>query len=154
HLLALLTIPVLAMIYYFRRYEVTRRGMIIALVLGAAARGLVQVGVIHGVTIIAAAFDVFFVNALGLPFHTGAIFGVVLIIAAVAAIIVISRRRGWYLLHTGMLCLVFVLIGFSTYLVPMIRSRADVPIDMTNPDNTLSLVSYVQREQFGSQPLL
>ncbi len=154
HLLALLTIPVLGMVYYFRRYEVTRRGTIIAFILGCVALGLVQVGVIQGVTIIASAFDVFFVNSLGLPFDTGAIFGVLLIIGIMAGLIIYSRRRGWYLMNTGMLCLVLVMIGFSSYIVPMIRSRADVPIDMTNPDNTLSLVSYVQREQFGSQPLL
>jgi hypothetical protein len=154
HLLALLTIPVLAMIYYFRRYEVTKRGTIIAFVLGCVGLGLVQVGVIQGVTIIASVFDVSFVNSLGLPFDSGAIFGVLLIIAVMAGLIIYSKRQGWYLMNTGMLCLVFVLIGFSSYIVPMIRSRADVPIDMTNPDNTLSLVSYVQREQFGSQPLL
>lgn len=154
HLLALLTIPVLAMIYYFRRYEVTRMGTVVAFVLGCVALGLVQFGVIQGVTIIASAFDVRFVNGLGLPFDTGAIFGVLVIVALMAGLIIYSRRKGWYLMNTGMLCLVFVMLGFSSYIVPMIRSRADVPIDMTNPDNTLSLVSYVQREQFGEQPLL
>lgn len=154
HLLNLLTIPAVAMIYYFRRYEVTPIGTVVAFVLGCVALGLVQVGVIQGVTILASTLDVFFVNSLGLPFDSGSIFAVVIIVALMAGLIIYARKRNWYLLHTGLLCLVFVMIGFSSYIVPMIRSRADVPIDMTNPDNTLSLVSYVQREQFGEQPLL
>ncbi len=154
HLLNLLTIPALAMLYYFRRYEVTTQGTIVAFVLGCVALGLVQFGVIQGVTIITSAFDVFFVNSLGLPFDIGSLVGVLVIVGIVAALIIYARKKGYYLLHTGMLCLVFVMIGFSSYIVPMIRSRADVPIDMTNPDNTLSLVSYVQREQFGEQPLI
>jgi hypothetical protein len=154
HLLNLLTIPALAMIYYFRRYTVTTTGTIIAFVLGCVALAIVQFGVIQGVTIIASAFDVFFVNSLGMPFDSGALVSILLIVAVTAALIIYAKKKGYYLLHTGMLCLVFVMIGFSSYIVPMIRSRADVPIDMTNPDNTLSLVSYVQREQFGEQPLL
>lgn len=154
HLLNLLTIPAVAMIYYFRRYEVTPWGTVVAFFLGCVALGLVQFGVIQGVTILASTMDVFFVNTLGLPFDSGSIFSVILIVAVMAGLIRYAHKRNWYLLHTGLLCLVFVMIGFSSYIVPMIRSRADPPIDMTNPDNTLSLVSYVQREQFGDQPLV
>lgn len=154
HLLNLLTIPALAMIYYFKRYHVTRMGVVVAFVLGCVALAVVQFGVIQGVTIMASAFDVFFVNSLGLPFDSGSLFSILLIAAICAGVLIYAKKKGFYLLHTGILCLVFVMIGFSSYIVPMIRSRADVPIDMTNPDNTLSLVSYVQREQFGQQPLL
>jgi hypothetical protein len=154
HLLNLLTIPALAMIYYFRRYKVTAIGTAIAFVLGCVALAIVQFGVIQGVTILASGFDVFFVNSLGMPFDSGALVSILLIAGVIAALIIYAKKKGYYLLHTGMFCIVFVMIGFSSYIVPMIRSRADVPIDMTNPDNTLSLVSYVQREQFGEQPLL
>ncbi len=154
HLLNLLTIPALAMIYYFRRYEVTVMGTVIAFILGCVALAIVQFGVMQGVTILASAFDVFFVNSLGMPYDSGALVSLLLIAAAMAAVLIYAKKKGYYLLHTGVLCLVFVMIGFSSYIVPMIRSRADVPIDMTNPDNTLSLVSYIQREQFGEQPLM
>jgi hypothetical protein len=154
HLLALLCIPVLAMIYYFKRYKITRTGTIVAFVLGCVALAIVQFGVIQYVTILASVFDVMFVNSFHLPFDTGAIFALVLIAAMMAGLIIYSKKKGWYLLNTSILCLAFVMIGFSSYIVPMIRSRADTPIDMTNPDNTISLVSYVQREQFGQQPLL
>lgn len=153
HLLNLLTIPTFAMVYYYRRYKATATGSVAAFFIGVILLALVQFGVIQGVTIIASKFDVLFVNSFGMPFDVGALVGVALIIAAVIAMLMYARKKGWYLVHSGMLCLIFILIGFSSYIVPIIRSRADVPIDMTNPDNTISLVSYVQREQFGEQPL-
>jgi hypothetical protein len=94
------------------------------------------------------------VNSFGLPFDSGALTFIILLVAALVWAIRYAKRKNQYLLHTGMLCMTFIIIGFSSYLAPMIRSRADVPIDMTNPDNAISLVSYIQREQFGQQPLL
>jgi hypothetical protein len=63
------------------------------------------------------------------------------------------KRKGNYAAHTAALCLTFIIIGFSSYLAAIVRSRADTPIDMTNPDNAISLTSYIQREQFGQAPL-
>lgn len=154
HLLNLLTIPAIAMVYYFRKYEVTRMGTFIAFLVGCALLGLVQFGVLQGLPILASKFDLFFVNSMGMPFDTGAFVFIALLIAVLAWALIFLKRKGWYLAHTGMLCLIFIIIGFTSYLAPTIRSRADVPIDMTNPDNAISLVSYIQREQFGSQPLL
>ena len=56
--------------------------------------------------------------------------------------------------HTATLCLLFTIIGYSSYICIIIRSRADVAIDMTNPDDALSLLSYLQRDQYGAQPIL
>lgn len=154
HLLNLLAIPALTMVYYFRRYEPTRNGTIIAFLIGCALLGLVQFGVLQGLPIIASKLDLMFVNSFGMPFDTGAFVFILLLIAVLVWAVIFMKRKGWYLAHTGMLCLVFIVIGFTSYLAPMIRSRADTPVDMTNPDNAISLVSYIQREQFGSQPLL
>lgn len=154
HLLNLLAIPAVAMVYYYRRYESSTMGAIIAFVIGCAILGLVQFGVLQGLPILASKFDLLFVNSMGLPFDSGAITFIILLIAVLAGSVIFAKRKGWYLLHTGMLCLIFIIIGFSSYFAPIIRSRADVAIDMTNPDNAISLTSYIQREQFGSQPLL
>lgn len=153
HLLNLLTIPALAMIYYFRRFEVTTRGTIIAFLAGGVVLGFVQFGVIQYIPRIASWFDLHFVNDLGMSFDTGSLFFLVLLAAALAAGVYFARKRNNYLLHTGMLCLTYIVIGYSCYFVAIIRSRADVPIDMTNPDNPMSFLDYVNREQFGQQPL-
>ncbi len=154
HLLNLLAIPAVAMVYYFKRYKTTTLGTFIAFIVGCLLLALVQFGVLQGLPILASKFDVFFVNSLGMPFDSGALVFVILYVVFTIWVLMYAKKKGNYLLHTGMLCITFVVIGFTSYLVPMIRSRADVPIDMTNPDNTISLVSYLQREQFGQQPLL
>jgi hypothetical protein len=154
HLLCLLTIPAIALLYYYRRYEVTTMGAVIAFVIGCIILALVQFGVIQGIPYLAFKFDYLFVNSFGLPFDSGALFLLVVFIAALIWALLYARRKGNYIMHLGMLCLIFISIGFSSYLVPVLRSRADVPIDMTNPDNANRFLSYVNREQFGAQPLL
>lgn len=154
HLLNLLTIPAIALLYYYKRYETTNRGAVIAFIIGCAILGLIQFGLIQGVPYMAFQFELLFVNSFGLPFDSGAMFFLVLLVAVLIGLLLYARKKNNYLFHLGMLCLIFVLIGYSTYLVPVIRSRADVPIDMTNPDNANTFLSYVNREQFGQQPLL
>ncbi len=153
HLLNLLAIPALAMVYYFKRYEATRTGTIIAFIGGCAYLGLIQFGILQGIPILASKFDLLFVNSFGLPFDSGAITFMILFCALLIWGLMYAKKKNKYLLHTGLLSIIFIIIGFSSYLAPIIRSRADVPIDMTNPDNAISLTSYLQREQFGAQPL-
>ena len=154
HLLNLLIIPAVAVVYYFKRYKVSTLGTIVAFVIGCVILGFVQFGILQGIPKLAFIFDKLFVNSFGLPFDTGAIFLVLLVIAALIWLLIFAKRKGKYMLHMGTLCIMFILIGFSCYIVPVLRSRADVTIDMTNPDDANRLLSYVNREQFGSQPLL
>lgn len=153
HLLNLLAIPSLAMIYYFRRYKPTPIGSAIAFIVGCVILGFIQFGVIQYIPRIASAFDRAFTNGMGLPFDTGAIVFLILLVGLLAFLLLFAKRKGWYLMHTGMLCIIFIIIGYSCYFTAIIRSRADVPIDMTNPDNPMSFLDYVNREQFGQQPL-
>src|SRR5882757_2693296 len=71
HLLNLLTIPAIVMVYYFKRYKPTTWGTIIALLTGIVITGVVQVVVIQYTIKGAGAFDIFFVNSLGMPFFSG-----------------------------------------------------------------------------------
>lgn len=154
HLLNLLTIPALALLYYYKRYQTTNMGAILAFLMGCVILALVQFGVIQGIPYLAFKFDYLFVNSFGLPFDSGALFFLILWAALMIGATFYARKKGKYVMHLSMLCLLFVHIGFLSYLVPVIRSRADVPIDMTNPDNANRFLSYVNREQFGQQPLL
>ncbi len=154
HLLNLLTIPAIAMVYYFRKYKTTRRGIVLAFVMGCIILGIVQYGVIQFLPITASAFELFLVNSLGLPFNSGALLFLLLLIALLAWGLIFSKRKQWRLLHTALLGLIFILIGFSSYIIPIIRSAADTPVDVNNPDNIIGLVPYVQREQYVHPPLL
>lgn len=154
HLLNLLTIPAIALIYYYKRYNVTNVGAVSAFFIGCIILALIQFGVIQGLPYLAFQTDILFVNSFGLPFDSGAIVFLLVFFGLLIWSLIYARRKGKYLMHLGLLSLCFVIIGFLTYLVPVIRSRADVPIDMTNPDNANRFLSYVNREQFGQQPLM
>jgi hypothetical protein len=71
HLLNLLTIPAIVMVYYFKRYKVSRWGIFWAFVLGCVITGLVQVAIVQWSIKGAGAFDIFFVNNFGMPFFSG-----------------------------------------------------------------------------------
>lgn len=154
HLLNLLTIPAIVMVYYFKRYKVTVSGGIIAFLVGCVVLGFVQFGIIQYLPIFASWFELLFVNSLGMPFNSGAIVFLVLASGLLGVLIVWAKKRGKYMLHLGTLCVAFIIIGYSSYISIIVRSKADVPIDMGNPDNVMTLIPYLQRDQYGSQPIV
>ncbi len=154
HLLNLLTIPAIVMIYYFKRYEVTKWGTFWAFVVGCLITGVVQKFVIQETITFAGKFDILFVNSFGLPFFSGFTFFFVLIAVLIFFGLRVAAKKGWYFLRLGLWCLTFMLIGYSSYLTTMVRSSADPGVDMYNVDNPMSLVGYLGREQYGDFPLV
>ncbi|RYZ29653.1 MAG: DUF2723 domain-containing protein, partial [Sphingobacteriales bacterium] len=80
HLLNLLTIPAIVMVYYFKRYKVSKWGTFWAFLLGCIITGIVQVVIIQWSIKGAGAFDIFFVNEIGTPFFVG--FGIYFLVLA------------------------------------------------------------------------
>jgi hypothetical protein len=155
HLLSLLTIPAITLVYYFKKSShPTVIGTFKALMLGCAIVGLVQFIVIQYFVLFAAESDLLFVNTLGFPFGSGAIFFILLFSAVVAWAIHYSIKLKKYNLNLGLLCLVFLLFGFSSYTIILIRADAKPAINLSNPDNPFSLYSYLGRTNYGSAPLL
>ncbi|SFC61717.1 Protein of unknown function [Flexibacter flexilis DSM 6793] len=154
HLLNLVTVPALAYIYYFRKYKPTTKGMIITMVIGMAIVGIVLVGVIPGLPSLAGSFEIFFVNTLGMPFNSGIIFFVLAFVGALTYAIIYSIRKQNRMLNTSLVAFVFVLIGYASYGIIVIRANFHTPINENNPDNVISFVSYLKREQYGDRPLL
>lgn len=155
HLLNLLTIPSIILVYYLRRYKnPTLMGGILAFLMGGVILGIVQFGIIQGLSILASKFEVLFTNSFGMPFNSGSIFFMLLITSIVVFLVRYAKKNGKHLLYVGSFCFAFTLLGFAApYVSTIIRSNADVPIDMVNPDNVVSLIPYLQREQYGSQPI-
>ena len=52
------------------------------------------------------------------------------------------------------MCFTVLLIGYSTFLTLVIRSNANTPIDENNPEEAVSLLAYLNREQYGDWPIL
>lgn len=154
HLLNLVALPALGFVYYIRKYKPTTSGTIIALVVSAAIIGVIMVGIIPGLPSIAASFEIFFVNSLGLPFTSGIIFFVLLFISALVYGFYHSIKHNKQILNLIMVCLTFILIGYSSYVIILVRSNFDPPIDENDPENVITFVSYLKREQYGDRPLL
>jgi hypothetical protein len=154
HLLNLLTIPAIVMVIYFKRYNPTKAGTFWAFLIGCVITGFVQKFVIQYTVVGAGKFDILFVNNLGLPFFTGFTFFFVVLAALFYFLLKFAIKKNWPFLRLGVWCIVFMLIGYSTYLTTMIRSNANPSVDMYNVDNPMSLVGYLGREQYGDFPLL
>ena len=135
HLLNLVAIPALGLIYYFKKNEeVTTPGIIKTLVISGAIIILILIGVIPGLPSIAASFEIFFVNSLGLPFYSGIVFFGLLFVGALVAAIIYSIKKQNAVLNTALLAFAFVLIGYSSYSVVLVRSNYNPPIDENDPE--------------------
>jgi len=154
HLLNLLAIPAITFVFYFKKYNPTVKGIILA---SFAALGLlvaVMYVIIPWVVKLSGKFELFFVNTVGLPFNWGTIIYFVLLIAGIVFGLRYARKKQKVILHTALLCFTFILIGYSTFLILVIRSNAKTPINENAPKNAISLLAYLGREQYGDWPLL
>jgi len=154
HLLNLLVIPAIVFIIYYRKFEHTRKRFWIALATSFVLLGVILWGVIPGIVHMAGRFELLFVNGFGLPFNSGAIFWFALLIGGITWGIRYSIRRQKAVLNTLLLCLTFLLTGYSTYFIVIIRASAGTPINFGAPRNTFALLDYLNREQYGSRPLV
>ena len=210
HLLNLLCIPAIVLVYYYRRYpDANLKGSLMALGVSFVLIGVVLYGVIPGIVTVGGWFELFFVNTLGMPFNTGVIVylfilvGIVIwaiwesytdknpkrgnvafllsvgllgipfygfgISAVIIGAIVLSalyfllkrQRKGKparplvsaRLKNTSLLCMLMLMIGYSTYALIVIRSSANPPMDQNSPEDIFTLGEYLGREQYGDRPL-
>ena len=154
HLLNLLTIPAIVYVYYFKRYKFSWKGFVTA---GAVAIGILAIVmyiIIPQVVNLAGKTELFFVNDLGLPFNTGTVFYFALIIGLIVYGLYYTRKHGKLVFNTIILAFTFILIGYSSFVMLVIRANADTPINENAPKEAVSLLSYLNREQYGTWPLL
>ncbi|MEY3678818.1 MAG: hypothetical protein RI924_959 [Bacteroidota bacterium] len=155
HLLNLLVIPAIALVYYFRRSsKVTPKGTLLALMAGIAILGFIQYGVIQYLIKAAAGFDLFFVNTLNFGFGSGVIVFAALLIGGITYGIFYSIRKNKRVLNLALVCLSFIILGYSSYAMLVIRAKANPTLNNSDPDNVYALLSYLNREQYGDRPLL
>lgn len=154
HLLNLLTIPAIGLVYYFRKYKPTTKGTWIAIAVSGLILLVIMYGVIPGTIKLAALFELFFVNTIGLPFNSGVLFFIVMVIALAVFGVMYTLKKGMVLWNTVITFVIVILIGYSSFAVIYIRSNANPPMDQNSPDNLFSLLSYLNREQYGDRPLI
>jgi hypothetical protein len=154
HLLNLLVIPSVGLIIYFRKYTYSLKGFIAAILIsGIGIVALLQV-FIPGLLDVSKNLELFFVNSLHFPIHSGLIAYVVLLIVCLSGGILYSHRKPLPKLNLALLCLSFLLVGYTSYVATIVRASANVPVNQGDPETTFSLLNYLNREQYGTRPIL
>lgn len=211
HLLNLLCIPAIVLVFTYKKFpEVGVKGSLVALLVSFVIVAAVLYGVIPGIITVGGWFELFFVNVLGMPFNTGEIVYIVLLVATVIwaiyeSYVQKSEKRSnisfllsvamlgipfygygwsavvigaivllvlWLVLNrkvtvakqkvaivsariknTTLLCLLMLMIGYSSYALIVIRSSANPPMDQNSPEDIFTLGNYLSRDQYGDRPL-
>jgi hypothetical protein len=154
HLLGILVVPAISFVIYFRYKKVADfKGILLTGILSIVILGFIQEGVIPGSISLASNFEVAFVNSLGLPFYVGTIFFFATLVILCIWLIRFARKRGNAIVYNATMGLIFLLIGYGSFAVIVIRSNANTPLDENDPENLVTLTSYLKREQYGSAPI-
>lgn len=154
HLLNLLVIPAIVFIYYFKKYETTLWGVVKSAAISIVILAAIMWVIIPGVIVVAGWFELLFVNTFRLPFNTGVAIYAILLVVGLACGVRYTLRHHHVIVNTVLTCFIVFLIGYSSYAMVVIRSVSNPPIDENSPDNVFALLSYINREQYGSEPLV
>lgn len=149
HFMGLLTIPAIGLIYYFKHYkEITVKNFIIANVVSVAILLFVFKLLAPNILRYFSALELFFVNNIGLPFNSGTIIAFVLLIASIYFGLRYTHQKQYKHLNTTLLCVTFIMVGFSSWLMLPIRANANVVINENNPSDARELLAYYNLEQY------
>ena len=154
HFMALLTIPAIGFLYFFKNYKVvTLKNFIIANIVVIAVLLFIFKLLLPLTMGFFGKTEVFMVNSLGLPFDSGSIFVTVLLIALFYFGLQYTNKKGFATYNTLILCVLFILIGFSTWMMLPIRANANTVINENKPSDAAEVLAYYNREQYGVNPL-
>ena len=140
----------MVLVVYFKKYQSSTKGIIYAVLLSFLIIGFIMWGLVPSIVKLSSIFERVFVNYFGTPFNVGTIVYFAIIAALLVWGILYSEKRRKRLLNIIMLSLTFIIIGYSTFLILVIRSNANPPIDENNPEDAVALLAYLNREQYGS----
>ncbi|MCH9659635.1 MAG: DUF2723 domain-containing protein [Bacteroidetes bacterium] len=149
HFMGLLTIPAIGFLYFFKKYKkVTIKNFIIANIVTVAILLFIFKLLLPMTLKFFSASELFFVNSIGLPFNSGTIIAGLLFIALFYFGLKYTRNHGYAMYNTLLLCILFIFIGFSSWLMLPVRANAGTVINENNPNNARELLAYYNREQY------
>ena len=149
HFMGLLTIPALGLIYFFKNYQkVNTKNFIVANIVAVAILLFIFKLLLPNALKLFSASEIFFVNTIGLPFNSGSIIAGLVLVAAFYFGLKETKKKGYKYANTLILCLIFIFIGFSSWLMLPIRANANVIINENNPSSARELLAYYNLEQY------
>ncbi len=90
---------------------------------------------------------------IGIPFIGSGYTLAVILTSALTAYLFISKKVNIKMLNTILVCLMVIVVGYSSYAVTLIRATADTPMNQNAPSDIFTLRTYLAREQYGKTPL-
>ena len=149
HFMGLLALPSIGLLYYFKKYsEFNIKKFVLANVISVSILLFIFKLLLPSTLSLFGNLEVFFVNDLGLPFNSGTIFTAVLLVSIFYYGLSYTSNKKLYWLNTTILCLTFVFVGFSSWLMLPIRSNANTVINENAPTDARSLLAYYNLEQY------
>jgi len=149
HFMGLLTIPAISLIYFFKNYRtVTIKNLILANLAGIAILLFVFKLLAPNILRYFSVLEIFFINSVGLPFNSGSIIAFFLLVGFIIFGIRYTRKKNYVNLNTALLCVTFIIIGFSCWIMLPIRANANVTVNENNPSSARELLAYYNLEQY------
>ena len=150
HILSLLVIPAIVMIYFFKTYKnINLKTTAIATIISVLILVLVFKFIFPFTLKFFSASELFFVNSIGLPFNSGSIIAGIILIALFYFGLSYTRKKNKINANNLVLSLLFMMIGFSSWMMLPIRANANTTINENNPSSARELLAYYEREQYG-----
>ncbi len=154
HFMALLTIPSIGFLYYFKHYKtITIKNFIVANVVVVAILLFIFKLLLPLTMAFFGKTEIFMVNNFGLPFNSGTILVAIVFVAFFFFGLRYTRQKELVFYNTIILCILFILIGFSTWMMLPIRANANTVINENKPSDAAEVLAYYNREQYGVNPL-
>nr|WP_315030156.1 DUF2723 domain-containing protein [uncultured Chryseobacterium sp.] len=154
HMMCMLAIPAVCLVYYARSYQFSWKTFILANLITLLILTLVFKIIFPFIMTIFGKLEIFFVNGLGLPFHSGTIVAFAVMTAISFLLIKYSGKTKKKIYQTAVLSLVFMMIGFSCWMVIPIRANANPPMNLNDPDTAIGMRDYYNRVQYGDWPTI
>ncbi|KAB2813913.1 protein O-mannosyl-transferase family [Phaeocystidibacter luteus] len=155
HILVFLAIPPIVMVVYYKvKPDATIKDSIVGTVLSVIILGAVFKVIIPLLLKMFGFLEITFVNSLSLMKNSGTVFAIILIIAGAYFGIRYAKKKSLPFVSQGIFAVLFILIGYSSFVMLGIRSNAGTPIDENNPEDALSMLAYYNREQYGDWPVM
>jgi hypothetical protein len=154
HLLNLLVLPAIVLLYYFKKYSVTTKGTVYAIITGFILLGVLNFIFIPGVAKVAGWFELLFVNVFRLPYNSGLCFYLLLFIGLIVYGIWYSIKNNKRILNYLLTFIAVLMIGYSSFAMIIIRASAKPPMDQNDPSDVFSFIYYINRTQYGTTPVL
>lgn len=154
HMMGMLAIPAVCLVYYARNYQFTWKNFIFANLITLGILIIVFKIIFPVIMSLFGKLEIFFVNGLGLPFHSGTIAGFIIMVALCYFFIKYARQTKKNIFQMVALSVVYMMIGFSCWMVIPIRANANPPMNLNDPDTAIGMLDYYNREQYGDWPTI